>query len=113
RDQLQPDISTHERNLFVATQNVAVAENSLKQLMLRDPNMPEWTAQITPTDEPAFDLSPVDLKSSLDEAHKNRPELRRLNLQKDINAVDLQYYRNQTLPQMDTQSTVPTTGLAG
>ena len=113
RAQVQTDIATRETNLFVATQNVSVAENSLKQLMLRDPNMPEWTAQITPTDQPAFDLSPVDLKSSLDEAHKNRPELGRLNLQKDINAVDIQYYRNQTLPQMDIQSTLATTGLAG
>ncbi len=113
RAQVQTDIATRETNLFVATQNVSVAENSLKQLMLRDPNMPEWTAQITPTDEPAFDLSPVDLKSSLDEAHKNRPELRRLNLQKDINGIDLQYYKNQTLPQMDIQSALATTGLAG
>src|SRR2546422_10862666 len=113
RAQVQTDIATRETNLFVATQNVSVAENSLKQLMLRDPNMPEWTAQITPTDQPAFDLSPVDLKSSLDEAHKNRPELSRLNLQKDINTVDIQYYKNQTLPQMDIQSTVATTGLAG
>ena len=113
RAQVQTDIATRETNLFVATQNVSVAENSLKQLMLRDPNMPEWTAQITPTDEPAFDLSPVDLKSSLDEAHKNRPELRRLNLQKDINGIDLQYYKNQTLPQMDIQSALTTTGLAG
>src|SRR5437762_3809309 len=113
RAQVQTDIATRETNLFVATQNVSVAENSLKQLMLRDPNMPEWTAQITPTDQPAFDLSPVDLNSSLDEAHKNRPELRRLNLQKDINGVDIQYFKNQTLPQMDIQSTVATTGLAG
>src|SRR6266436_8807383 len=113
RAQVQTDIATRETNLFVATQNVSVAENSLKQLMLRDPNMPEWTAQITPTDQPAFDLSPVDLKSSLDEAHKNRPELRRLNLQKDINGIDLQYYKNQTLPQMDIQSALATTGLAG
>src|SRR5438309_2825792 len=113
RAQVQTDIATRETNLFVATQNVSVAENSLKQLMLRDPNMPEWTAQITPTDQPAFDLSPVDLNSSLDEAHKNRPELRRLNLQKDINGVDIQYFKNQTLPQMDIQSALATTGLAG
>src|SRR5438477_1893132 len=113
RAQVQTDIATRETNLFVATQSVSIAENSLKQLMLRDPNMPEWTAQITPTDQPAFDLSPVDLNSSLDEAHKNRPELRRLNLQKDINGVDIQYFKNQTLPQMDIQSTVATTGLAG
>src|SRR5437870_3072273 len=113
RAQVQTDIASRETNLFIATQNVSVAENSLKQLMLRGPEAPEWTAQITPTDQPAFDLSPVDLKSSLDEAHKNRPELRRLNLQKDINGIDLQYYRNQTLPQMDIQSTLATTGLAG
>ena len=113
RAQVQTDIATRETNLFVATQNVSVAENSLKQLMLHDPNAPEWTAQITPTDQPAFDLSPVDLKGALDEAHKSRPELRHLDLQKDINGIDIQYFKNQTLPQMDIQSTVATTGLAG
>src|SRR3989454_510259 len=50
RAQVQTDIATRETNLFVATQNVSVAENSLKQLMLRDPLAPEWSAQITPTD---------------------------------------------------------------
>src|SRR6266702_2533227 len=113
RAQVQTDIATRETNLFVATQNVSVAENSLKQLMLRDPNAPEWTAQITPTDSPAFDLSPVDLNAALDEALKSRPELRRLNLQKDINGIDIRYFRNQNLPQVDLVSTVATTGLAG
>src|SRR5438034_2598159 len=113
RAQVQTDIATREANLYVATQSVSVAENSLKQLMLRDPRDPEWSAQLTPTDSPAFDLSPVDLSAALDDAHKNRPELRRLNLQRDINSVDLQYYENQKLPQVDIQSTVATTGLAG
>jgi len=113
RAQVQTDIATRQANLFVATQDVSVAENSLKQLMLRNTTNPEWSAQITPTDTPAFDLSPVDLSAALDEAHKNRPELRRLNLQKDINAVDVRYYRNQNLPQVDVVSTVATTGLAG
>src|SRR6059058_4005932 len=80
RAQVQTDIATREINLYIASQSVSIAENNLKELMLRDPKAPEWSAQITPTDQPAFDLSPVDLKSSLDEAHKNRPELRRLNL---------------------------------
>jgi HAE1 family hydrophobic/amphiphilic exporter-1 len=113
RAQVQTDIATREANLFIATQNVSQSENTLKQLMLRDPMAPEWSAQLTPTDTPSFDLSPVNLTAALDEAHKNRPELRRLNLQKDINTVDLQYYKNQTLPQVDIQSTVASTGLAG
>lgn len=113
RAQVQTDIATRETNLFIATQQVSQAENTLKQLMLRDPTAPEWSAQLTPTDTPAFDLSPVNLTAALDEAHKNRPELRRLTLQKDINSVDLQYYKNQTLPQVDITSTVAATGLAG
>ena len=113
RAQVQTDIATRESSLFQATQDVSVAENSLKQLMLRDPSAPEWTAQITPTDEPAFDLSPVDLSGALAEGHKSRPELRRLNLQKDINVLDVKYFKNQTLPQVDITSTVATTGLAG
>jgi outer membrane protein len=113
RAQVQTDIATRETNLFIATQNVSVAENTLKQLMLRDPLAPEWSAQITPTDTPSFDLQPVDLNTSLLEARKNRPELRRLNLQQEITGIDIRYYKNQTKPQVDLTGTVATTGLAG
>ena len=113
RAQVQTDIASRETNLFIATQNVSVAENTLKQLMLHDPEAPEWTAQITPTDTPVLDLSPVNLPLALDEAHKNRPEIRRLNLQKEINTLDLQYFDNQTKPQVNLTGTVATTGLAG
>jgi HAE1 family hydrophobic/amphiphilic exporter-1 len=113
RAQVQTDIATREANLYVASQQVSVAENTLKQLMLRDPKSPDWSAQLTPTDNPAFDLAPIDLTAALDDAHKNRPELRRLQLQRDINTVDIDYYKNQNLPQVDLQSTFATTGLAG
>src|SRR5437763_10874273 len=110
RAQVQTDIATRESNLFIATQGVTTAENTLKQLMLRDPQSPDWSAQLMPTDTPSFDLARVDLSAALDDAHKNRPELRRLNLQRDINSVDLQFFQNQTLPQDDRQSPVPPTG---
>ena len=113
RAQVQTDIATREANLFIATQNVSIAENSLKQLMLRDTTSSDWSAQITPIDTPSFDLTPVNLSAALDEALKNRPELRRLNLQRDINSVDIRFYENQNLPQVDIQSTLATTGLAG
>src|SRR5574341_924588 len=113
RAQVQTDISGREAQLFIATQNVSIAENTLKQLMLHGPEAPEWTAQITPTDSPALDLAPVNLPLALEEAHKNRPEIRRLNLQKEINAVDIDYYSNQTKPQVDLTGTVALTGLAG
>jgi HAE1 family hydrophobic/amphiphilic exporter-1 len=55
----------------------------------------------------------VNLDEAMKEARENRPELRRLRLQADINNIDLQYFKNQTKPQFDLQGTVATTGLAG
>ena len=56
---------------------------------------------------------PVNLNEALKEARENRPELRRLRLQNDINAIEFKYFKNQTKPQIDLQSTFATTGLAG
>ena len=113
RAQVLTDIATREGALFQAVQSVSVAENSLKQIMIKDPLSPDWSAQLTPTDTPALDLSPIDLRGALEEAHKNRPELARLNFQKEINTIDLQYFRNQAKPQIDLTGALISTGLAG
>ena len=113
RAQVLTDIATREGALYQATQSVTNAENSLKQLMLKDPTTSDWSAQLVPTDTPSLDLSPVNLSEALQEAHKNRPELARLNFQKEINSIDLRYYRDQAKPQIDLTGALITTGLAG
>src|SRR4029453_15837089 len=86
---------------------------AVKQLIFKDPASPDWSSQITPTDTPSFNEAPVNLDDAMKEARANRPELRRLRLQDDINNIDLQFFRNQTKPQFDLRGTVATTGLAG
>ena len=113
RAEVQTEMANREAALLVAVQNVSIAENNLKQLVFKDPTVPEWSAQVTPTDTPKFDATPVNLDEALKEARENRPELRRLRLQTDINQIDAKFFRNQTKPQVDIVSTVATTGLAG
>lgn len=113
RAEVQTELANRESSLLVAVQGVSIAENNLKQLIVRDATASEWSAQITPTDTPKFDAAPVNLNDALKEARANRPELRRLRLENDINQVDLQYFKNQMRPQIDLQSTFATTGLAG
>src|SRR5882724_8805195 len=113
RAEVQTELANRESSLLIAVQNVSIAENNLKTLIFKDPATPEWRAQVTPTDSPKFDTTPVNLDQALKEAHDNRPELRRLRLQNDINRIDLQYFKNQTLPQVDLVGTLATTGLAG
>jgi outer membrane protein len=113
RAQALTQIATSETNLLAATQYVTGTENALKQLILQNTSSDEWSARIEPTDKPPVDAAPINLPDALSEAFANRPELNRLRLQQDINGVDVQYYRNQTLPRVDVQSTISTTGFAG
>ncbi|HEX8773754.1 MAG TPA: TolC family protein [Pyrinomonadaceae bacterium] len=113
RAEVQTELANRESSLLLATQNVSIAENNLKQLIIREPNAPEWTAQITPTDQPSFDATPLSLQDAMAEARANRPELRRLRLQRDINDIDIKFFKNQTRPRLDLQSTLALTGLAG
>lgn len=113
RAEVLTEIANRQSALLTATQTVSIAENALKQLILKNTGSPDWSAQLTPTDTPAVDTTPVNLNDAIAEARKNRPELQRLQLQRDINDIDLEYYRNQTKPQIDFQATLATTGLAG
>src|SRR5262245_29113170 len=113
RAEVQTELASRETALLTAVQNVSITENNLKQLIFKDPTSPEWSSQITPSDTPSFSENPVNLDEAIKEARENRPELRRLRLQADINNIDLQYFRNQTKPQLDLTGTVALTGLAG
>jgi len=113
RAEVQTELANRETALYSAIQAVAIAENNLKVLIFKDPNSPEWSAQLTPTDTPKFDTTPVNLPDALKAARDNRPELRRLRLQNDISDIDIQFFRNQTKPQISLVGTVALTGLAG
>jgi HAE1 family hydrophobic/amphiphilic exporter-1 len=113
RAEVQTQLANRESDLLLASQQISIAENVLKALIIKDSTAPEWSAQLNPTDSPLFDSSPVDLRNAIADAMKNRPELQRLRLQGDINKIDIQYFRNQTRPQIDLQSTFALTGLSG
>ena len=113
RAEVQTELANRETALYSAIQAVAISENNLKVLIFKEPNSPEWSAQLTPTETPKFDTTPVNLPDALKAARDNRPELRRLRLQEDINNIDVTFFKNQTKPQIDLVGTVALTGLAG
>lgn len=113
RAEIETELSTRESSLLVANQQVTFAENTLKNLLLKDPLSPDWSKALVPTDQPSFDEMPVNLDTSLKEARDNRPEMRRLKLEGEVNDINLQYFKNQTKPRIDLTGTVQTNGLAG
>jgi outer membrane protein len=113
RAEIETELASRESALLVANQQVTFAENTLKNLLLKDPLSPDWSKALVPTDSPSFEATPLNLETALKEAHENRPEIRRLRLEGDVNDINLQYYKNQTKPRIDLVGTLSTNGLAG
>ncbi len=105
RAEVETELANREGDLLVATQQVGITENALKKLVLKEPLSNEWSQTFVPTDDPKFDLDPVSLDDAMNDAMDNRYELRRLKLQKEINAVDIKFFKNQTKPLIDLTST--------
>lgn len=112
RWEVETELANRESDLLLATQLVSVTENSLKQLLLRDATSAEWTSTYVPIDKPAFSLDTVSLDSAIKDAMDNRYELRRLRLASDINKIDLAYFKDQTRPQVDLNTTFSLDGLS-
>jgi outer membrane protein TolC len=112
RAEVATELANRESDLLLATQQVSITENSLKQLILQDVNASEWSQSFMPTDTPQFSLDPVNLDAAMKDAVANRYELSRLRLQKEINNVDIRYFKNQAKPQVDLNTTFSLDGFA-
>jgi HAE1 family hydrophobic/amphiphilic exporter-1 len=112
RWEVETELANRESDLLVATQQVSIAENALKQLVLRDATSSEWAQSYVPTDKPTFSMDAVNLDDAIKSAMDNRFELRRLKLANAINEVDVRYFKNQTKPQIDLNTTFSFDGLS-
>ncbi|HMS41847.1 MAG TPA: TolC family protein [Pyrinomonadaceae bacterium] len=112
RAEVNTEVANRETEVLNAAQQVSISENTLKQLILRDPNSDEWNVSYVPTDKPVYSDEPVNLDLAMKDAMENRLELRRLKLAREINQIDINYFRNQTKPQIDLNTSFSLGGLA-
>lgn len=92
---------------------ITKAENELKTLILDDANSDVWQSAIIPTE--VIDTIPqtANLKQEIDNALANRPEIKQLGLQEELNKIDLEFFNNQKQPQLDTFGIFVTQNIIG
>jgi outer membrane protein TolC len=112
RAEVATELANRESDLLLATQQVSITENTLKQLMFREAISAEWAASLVPTEQPTIGATPLNMDTAINDAMDNRYELKRLKIERDINQVDIKYFKNQTKPQIDFNSTFSLNGFA-
>ena len=109
----ETQVANFEQAVYDALNNVTVAENTLKNLVSPDRNNQIWTESVLPTDPVDADIPVTTLNDALTAAMQNRPELEVNQTQKEINAIDQKFYKDQTKPQIDLVANYTLAGAAG
>ncbi len=109
----ETQIANIEQGVYDALDTVGRAENTLKNLISQDKSDALWSESIVPTDSVELDAPRTTLPEALGLALENRPEIEVNNVQKDINALDQRFYREQTKPQIDLTASYSSAGIGG
>ncbi|MBS1797486.1 MAG: TolC family protein [Acidobacteria bacterium] len=109
----ETQVANIEQGVYEALENVGRAENALKNLIAQDRSDTLWRQSLVPTDSVDLEAPRTTLPEALDLALQNRPEIEINKTQKEINATDQRYYREQTKPQIDLTASYTTAGVGG
>jgi outer membrane protein len=99
--------------VFSAMNSVATAENALKVLTVDGPNSELWKTKIETIEPFEVREHSLPLDDAMRLAVANRPELKRLGLQKEINLYNIDFFRNQAKPQIDFVAGYTLQGVGG
>jgi outer membrane protein TolC len=109
----EAEVARNEEAVIVAESTIRRAEDRLRTLVF-DPATPDfWSMVLQPIDAPQMDGRTIDVESALRNALAKRTDLRSAHYSLDNVAEQLNFYRNQVLPQVDFQIDYGTTGLGG
>jgi outer membrane protein TolC len=110
--EVDTELANREIDVFEAERKVAEVENALKQLVLPNMTSTEWGRTWVPTDKPNLNPIKMSLAEAMTDAVNNRPELVRLKHQREVSAIEMEYFGNQTKPRIDLNAGVSLDGFA-
>jgi HAE1 family hydrophobic/amphiphilic exporter-1 len=97
-----------------AVEAIQRAENALKALISQPSNSALWQSPLLPVEQPQIiPGATMPLDDALKLAFKNRPEMEQYRLRGELNKIDVDYFRDQTKPQIDLVASYGITGVAG
>jgi outer membrane protein TolC len=110
--QTESGVAARELDIITARGAVGDAEDQLKRL-LNFAVAGRWNDHVVPSDEVRIETMQVDLEAGVTQALENRPEIRAAKFNAAIAKVNLDYSKNQLLPQLDLNANYGYAGLGG
>jgi outer membrane protein len=111
--QAQAEVASNEERVIVADAAIRQAQDNLRALIL-DPATPDfWTVAFEPTDAPAFAEQAIDVDAAVRNAIDKRSDLRQAKNSLEQSDINIRYFRNQILPDVNATVRYVTTASGG
>lgn len=109
----QAEVARNEETVIVAESNIEEAEDGLRALIM-DPVTPNfWDINLEPTDTPLLQTREIDIDAAVRNALSKRTDLSRVRKNLENVDVNIRYYKNQTLPDVNFQMNYSAQGVGG
>ncbi|MGH9330554.1 MAG: TolC family protein [Vicinamibacterales bacterium] len=107
------EVARNEEAVIVAEANIKTAEDVLRALVL-NPERPDfWQLRIEASEEPVLQPRTIDVEAAVRAAMADRTDLLSARKQVESDEIDLKFYNNQQLPDLNVQFNYTATALGG
>lgn len=111
--QAEAEVAQREESVILAEAAIGRAEDRLRALIFT-PSMPDfWTIRLEPTDTVVFRPVPVNVEEAVRTAIANRTDLAQSRKQIESNDVNIRFFRNQRLPDVNASVTYGAQAIGG
>ena len=111
--QAQAEAATRRQNLAAAEAAAQTAEIALKRFLVSGTDDPLWRQTIRPVDLPSLQPPPADVEGAIRAALARRTDVLNTRKNLDISDVNIRFFRNQALPDLDINASYGAQGIGG
>ncbi|MFH2107692.1 MAG: TolC family protein [Chrysiogenia bacterium] len=105
----QAEVASRESESLQARSQIQTYEENLRRIL----NISQMREAIVPQDKPLFSPLQVDFNQFLLEALEKRPDIEQVRLDLKSKNIDVRYFRNQLLPNLQLTASYYAKGLSG
>ena len=109
----ESEVASNEEAVILAENNIRSAEDALRVLILDPAQADYWTARLEPAEQPTLAPIAIDIEAAVTNALQNRTDVLNLKKELEANDINIKYFSNQRLPNIDLRATYGLVGLGG
>jgi len=111
--QAQAEAATRRQNLAAAEAGAQTAEIALKRFLVSGTDDPLWRQTLRPVDLPSLQPPPADVEGAIRNALAQRTDVLNTRKTLDVNDVNIRFFRDQSLPDLDLNASYGAQGIGG